>query len=469
MGNQKIRGKDLTNITYNSNKARSLAIDITSRHYKHATKSEKLDLLVRIRENPHNYAEDPILGIIAHEFIEVDKDKNLKEEIKLLNEPVDFKVYGRKLISSNAYQQMELAMRLPIAERGALMPDAHHGYGLPIGGVLATKNVVIPYGVGVDIGCRMSLSLFNIEPSYLQRNSYQFKLALKERTCFGSGGELPIRQDHAILDRDEFLMTPLLKQLHGKAVKQLGSSGSGNHFVEFGVVEVMEATEFGLEQGSYLGLLSHSGSRSLGASIARHYTELAKEKCLLPNQAQHFAWLDLKSEEGAEYWMSMNLAGDYAKACHDMIHLNLAKYLGIRPVAMVENHHNFAWKETSVTGEELVVHRKGATPAGKGLLGIIPGSMTAGGYIVRGKGEPNSLFSASHGAGRKMSRSMARDSYTVSELKKVLSREGVTLIGGSVDEAPVAYKDLDEVMSYQQDLVEVIGKFTPKIVRMDKN
>ena len=165
----------------------------------------------------------------------------------------------------------------------------------------------------------------------------------------------------------------------------------------------------------------------------------------------------------------MNLAGDYAKACHDQIHFHLGKYLGIKPIATVENHHNFAWKEKGLIGEELIVHRKGATPAAKDELGIIPGSMTTAGYIVRGKGEPSSLFSASHGAGRKMSRAKARQSYTGSEMKKVLSREGVTLIGGGIDEAPVAYKDLEEVMKYQDDLVETIGKFTPKIVRMDKN
>jgi len=188
----------------------------------------------------------------------------------------------------------------------------------------------------------------------------------------------------------------------------------------------------------------------------------------LPAHAQHFAWLDLESEAGQEYWLSMNLAGEYAKACHDQIHYHLCKYLGIKPVAKVENHHNFAWKEKGLTGEELIVHRKGATPAAKGELGIIPGSMATSGYVVRGKGEAASLFSAAHGAGRKMSRKKAKESYTGSELKKVLSREGVTLIGGGVDEAPIAYKDIDEVMESQVNLVDVIGKFTPKIVRMDK-
>lgn len=468
MGNQRLRGKDLKKIQYDSNRARSLAIDIMSKHYKHTSKLEILELLTQLREDPEQYQEDPILGILADEFMETDELK-VKQEVQILKESGDFKVYGRKLISSNAYQQMELAMRLPITEKGALMPDAHQGYGLPIGGVLATRNAVIPYGVGVDIGCRMSLSLFDIAPDFMKRKSYQFKLALKERTCFGSGSKLNVKQEHEVLDKDEFLSTPLLRQLHGKAVRQLGSSGSGNHFVEFGVVDLFDSNEFGIERGTYLGLLSHSGSRGLGAAIARCYTEIAKEKCLLPSNAQHFAWLDLNSEEGSEYWLAMNLAGDYAKACHDQIHFHLSKYLGISPIATVENHHNFAWKEKGISGEELIVHRKGATPAAKGELGIIPGSMATSGYIVRGKGEASSLFSASHGAGRRMSRTKARQSYTGSEMRKVLSREGVTLIGGGIEEAPVAYKDLDEVMKYQQDLVETIGKFTPKIVRMDKN
>lgn len=468
MGNQKIRGKDLKNILYHSNRAKSLAIDIMAKHYKHSSKVEKLDLLKTVREEPESFVNDPILGPLAEEFTERETS-NEKHEIALLEQSRSFSVFGRKLISSNAYQQMNLAMRLPIAEIGALMPDAHQGYGLPIGGALATKNVVIPYGVGVDIGCRMRLSLFDASPEYMKRNGYQFKMALKERTCFGTGGELGIKQDHEVLDRPEFRDTPLLKQLQGKAAKQLGTSGSGNHFVEFGEVELFDSDDFGLKRGTYLGLLSHSGSRGLGASVARYYTEIARERCLLPRQAQHFAWLDLDSEAGEEYWNAMNLAGDYAKACHDQIHYHLAKYLGLKSIAKVENHHNFAWKEKGLTGEELIVHRKGATPAAKGELGIIPGSMATSGFIVRGKGDVSSLFSASHGAGRKMSRKKARESYTGSELKKVLSKAGVTLVGGGVDEAPVAYKDLEEVMSCQQDLVETVGKFTPKIIRMDKN
>ncbi|MEO9803412.1 MAG: RtcB family protein [Reichenbachiella sp.] len=467
MGNHKLRGKDLKIINYKTNRAKSLAIDIMSMHYKHISKKERLNILKAVKENPDEYLDDPILGVLADEFSEKQQLK-VREEVQLLRELGDFKVFGRKHISSNAYQQMELAMSLPIVERGALMPDAHMGYGLPIGGVLATKNAVIPYGVGVDIGCRMSLSVFDTQPEYLKRNGYQFKLALQEKTNFGSGGKLNINQEHEVLDRKEFEATSLLRQLHSKAVHQLGTSGSGNHFVEFGEVELHSGNDLGMPEGNYLGLLSHSGSRGFGAAIARHYTDVAKNQCLLPRQAQHFAWLDMNSEEGQEYWLSMNLAGDYAKACHDQIHANLCRHLGIESVVKIENHHNFAWKETGLAGEELIVHRKGATPAAKGELGIIPGSMATDGYIVRGKGESSGLFSAAHGAGRKMSRSQARNNYTNSALKKVLNSQGVTLIGGGVDEAPIAYKDLNEVMASQKDLVDIIGKFAPKMVRMDK-
>ena len=163
----------------------------------------------------------------------------------------------------------------------------------------------------------------------------------------------------------------------------------------------------------------------------------------------------------------MNLAGDYASACHAQIHQRLAKTLGERPLAKVENYHNFAWKERLADGREVVVHRKGATPAGAGVLGIIPGSMTAPGFIVRGKGLAASLASASHGAGRLMSRTRAKAELGEAQVRKHLAEHGIELIGGGLDEAPMAYKDIHAVMASQHDLVDVLGCFTPKIVRMD--
>jgi tRNA-splicing ligase RtcB len=163
--------------------------------------------------------------------------------------------------------------------------------------------------------------------------------------------------------------------------------------------------------------------------------------------------------------MAMNLAGDYASACHEIIHNKMEKALGATILAKVENHHNFAWKEQH-KGEDVIVHRKGATPAGKGVMGIIPGSMTAPGFLVRGKGETQAINSASHGAGRQMSRTSAIKNITKNEMKSILKDHNVTLIGAGLDEAPMAYKDIHQVMAAQTDLVDVVATFTPKMVRM---
>jgi tRNA-splicing ligase RtcB len=183
---------------------------------------------------------------------------------------------------------------------------------------------------------------------------------------------------------------------------------------------------------------------------------------------RHLAWLDMDHTSGQEYWLSMNLAGDYARACHDQIHKNVAKSMGLKSIGKIENHHNFAWKEI-VDGQEMIVHRKGATPAGKDVLGIIPGSMTDPGFIVKGKGNIDSINSASHGAGRRHSRKETKSRNTKSAMRKQLLQNDVALIGGALDESPYAYKNLEQVMSYQTDLVDTIGKFTPRIVRMDRD
>jgi tRNA-splicing ligase RtcB len=187
--------------------------------------------------------------------------------------------------------------------------------------------------------------------------------------------------------------------------------------------------------------------------------------CVLPPEAKHLAWLDLNTEEGQEYWLAMTMAGDYASACHHDIHKRLARAIGEKPLAMVENHHNFAWKEVH-DGRELIVHRKGATPAGLNELGIIPGSMASHAFIVKGKGNVDSLNSASHGAGRNFSRTEAKRRITKHMVKDHLAERNVILMGGGVDESPMAYKNIDEVMGCQAELVDIIGTFMPRIVRM---
>ena len=465
MAKLKIKGKDIRKIGFPQNKIIGMAIDVIHRHFKYEKKENILALFEKLKERPQDFLEHEAIGNIAKLLMPVKEKKTF--EIAIADEPMDFNIFGREHIDDSAVHQMKNAMRLPVTEAGALMPDAHHGYGLPIGGVLATRDAIIPYAVGVDIGCRMALSIYDIPESYLKQHSYKLKTVLTDWTCFGMGKDLGVMQDHDVLDRKEFNEIPFLKNLHRKAQRQLGSSGSGNHFVNFGIVEMNFDNKLNIPEGKYLAILSHSGSRGLGATIANHYTKLAQEKCPLPREVKHLAWLDLNTEEGEEYWLAMNLAGEYASACHDRIHINLAKALGIKPIAKVENHHNFAWKEVH-NGEELMVHRKGATPAGKNVLGIIPGSMTAPGFIVSGKGEPASLNSASHGAGRQLSRTKAKQSITNSALKKMLKSEGIELIGGGLDEAPIAYKDIHQVMKSQKQLVNVEGTFFPKIVRMDR-
>jgi tRNA-splicing ligase RtcB len=256
---------------------------------------------------------------------------------------------------------------------------------------------------------------------------------------------------------------------------QLGTSGSGNHFVEFGAFTVPEdlwaekaRVLAPLEPGrSYLALLSHSGSRGVGNKIATRYSKIAEERRTgLEGEAKKLAWLELSSEEGQEYWLSMRLAGRFAAANHAVIHDRLARRIGAEALFVTEHHHNFAFTE-QWRGEEMIVHRKGATPAGTGVLGIVPGTMADTGYLTLGLGVEDSVNSASHGAGRRMSRTRAFKELDGAAWREALQEKGITLLGGALDEAPAAYKDVDGVMAAQADLVEAVGEFSPRIVRMD--
>ncbi|MDQ3190374.1 MAG: RtcB family protein [Bacteroidota bacterium] len=467
MNELKITGKDLKSIGFPEGKAIGIAKKVIRQNYTDLTKEKVLAILIKLVENPKNFLNVEPLSSIAQGLII--KTKEEKFPVIPLKETVDaYTIFGAENIEQGAIIQMEVAMRLPITIAGALMPDAHQGYGLPIGGVLATNNAVIPYGVGVDIGCRMALSIYDIPETHFSENENKYKRELIAWTKFGAGNgwQGKYRAEHEILDRPEFNMTPFIKNLHDKAFNQLGSSGGGNHFVEFGIIEFNNDDEkLNIKKGKYLALLTHSGSRGLGATIAGYYTRLAKDICRLPQEAANLAYLNLNSSEGQEYWMAMNLAGDYASACHEVIHERISKAIGAEVLARVENHHNFAWKE-KWNDQDVIVHRKGATPAAKDVMGIIPGSMTAPGFLVRGKGETNAINSASHGAGRQMSRTQAIKSITKEEMQKVLKDHGVTLIGAGLDEAPRAYKNIETVMASQKELVDVVAKFTPKLVRM---
>jgi tRNA-splicing ligase RtcB (3'-phosphate/5'-hydroxy nucleic acid ligase) len=397
---------------------------------------------------------------------------------EIRSEPLFYKVWGPDYIDSESRAQMDAAMRLPITVAGALMPDAHIGYGLPIGGVLAAENAVIPYAVGVDIACRVRLSIFPVSPIVVKQKAGQFKNALVDQTRFGMGSKWSEHQraEHEVLDDFAWSATRYLGSLKDTAYNQLGTSGSGNHFVEWCAFSLHKDDEqLGLKAGDYLALLSHSGSRGVGFKIANHYSELAMK--LHPNldkSVRHLAWLPLEWQEGQEYWLSMELAGRFASANHEVIHKRIAKAVGFKVVATVENHHNFAWKErihilpgSEESEREVIVHRKGATPAGASVLGVIPGSMADAGFVVRGKGENESLNSASHGAGRAMSRKKALQTITKTERDRYLKERGVTLIGGGLDESPHAYKNVEQIVAAQSDLVEVVGRLMPIMVRMD--
>jgi tRNA-splicing ligase RtcB (3'-phosphate/5'-hydroxy nucleic acid ligase) len=462
-----ITSKDLKEIGYKQGKPLGIALETAEKATRVFNKKQILTKLKKVLKQPQDFANDTLFAPVAKALIEA-ANMAANAPIPLKTTPDAFAIFGESQIEAGAIQQMQIAMRLQVTSAGALMPDAHQGYGLPIGGVLATKNAIIPYGVGVDIGCRMALSVYDIPEEHFFENKGIYKRELLAFTTFGAGNGFKGKDcaDHPVLDRKEFAMNTLLRSLKDKAYTQLGSSGGGNHFVEWGIMSFDEADAvLGVPKGRFLALLTHSGSRGLGATIAGHYTKIAKEQCVLPQEAINLAYLSMDSEAGAEYWAAMNLAGDYASACHEVIHQKLTKAIGATVLAKVENHHNFAWKEM-VNGEEMIVHRKGATPAGLGVMGIIPGSMTAPGFLVRGKGAVSSLNSASHGAGRQMSRTQAIKNINRADMKAILQEKGVTLIGAGLDEAPMAYKDIQQVMAAQTDLVDVVGKFTPKMVRM---
>ena len=413
-----------------------------------------------LTKNPQEFLNDEYFCQIA---AVLSKSQTARAAFVPREKPARYQQWGTDL-EPDAVWQMENACQLPISVCGALMPDAHVGYGLPIGGVLATKDAVIPYAVGMDIACRMKLTVLDLPVNVLTGQVDRLKNALETETRFGVGATFKNRREHEVMDED-WSFSPVVNRHKDKAWSQLGTSGSGNHFVEFGTL-TLDRDELGLNAGVYLALLSHSGSRGTGNEIATAFSSLAvKRHPELPKELMHLAWLDMDSAEGQEYWQAMELMGRYAAANHMLIHRHIARNLKVKVLLDVENHHNFAWKEQH-HGQDVIVHRKGATPAGDGVLGIIPGSMGTPGYLIRGKGKPESLNSASHGAGRKMSRKKAKESFTWHDAKKFLTERGVLLLSAGLDEVPMAYKDIEEVMAAQNDLVEPIARFDPKIVKM---
>lgn len=463
------------------------------------------EIRARLREvlaAPRGFVADAVFGPLAralvpgyglHSTHPVEASRFIPRE-----GPAPWRQWGENLDAASI-EQMVNACQLPVAVAGALMPDAHVGYGLPIGGVLAVDNAVIPYAVGVDIACRMKMTVLDLPVSALKGQIDRLIGAIETETRFGMGATFRQPNEHDVMDDPDWSCSPVTSQQKRKAWDQLGTSGSGNHFVEFGLL-TLDRADAGLEPGRYVALLSHSGSRGVGAQVAAYYSKVAMDAHPeLPKHLKHLAWLDLDSHAGQEYWQAMHLMGRYAAANHAVIHRRITKHLGADVLLDVENHHNFAWEaereERSAISHQseevsqapraverspadsrppvaksferrIIIHRKGATPAGRGVLGIIPGSMASPGYLVRGRGNAASLDSASHGAGRAMSRTAARNRCSWSEAKRLLRERDVHLISAGLDEVPFAYKDIDEVMARQTDLVEVIARFDPRIVKM---
>lgn len=428
-------------------------------------KSRLADEVKAIVEDPASFLTDPVRAGFAQALLDAAPPPRA--------EPISYRQWGSGL-ESEAVLQMEKACLLPVAVAGALMPDAHVGYGLPIGGVLATENAVIPYAVGVDIACRMKMTVLDLPVEDLDRRQDRLTRAIEAETRFGVGAAFKERRGHEVMDAD-WSVSPVTNQFKDRAWAQLGTSGSGNHFVEFGVFAAhgpirAPGQSQQLPAGSYVALLSHSGSRGTGAAVCDYYSQRAFSQFAdMPKELKRLAWLSLDSQEGQEYWNAMELMGRYAAANHACIHAHIAAHLGAQVLLDLENHHNYAWKERHAIGgveREVIVHRKGATPAGAGVLGIIPGSMASPGFVVCGKGNPESLNSASHGAGRVMSRARANKTIQWKAVKAVLRERGVTLISAGLDEAPMVYKNIREVMAAQSDLVTILGQFDPRLVKM---
>ncbi len=456
-----MKKRELRNLGIPGGKAMGLAIDVVKQLA--ASGVAKRDIraaLSALVETPEDYRDDANLGKLASALI---GSAAARARYVERGEPAPYRSWGSDF-DETSVQQMEHACRLPVSVAGALMPDAHTGYGLPIGGVLATHNAIIPYAVGMDIACRMKMSVLDMPVSAIRGAEGHLRNVLQEETRFGVGSGFKRRRDHAVMEED-WSVSPVTERNRDKAWKQLGSSGSGNHFAEFGTL-TLEQDDLGLEAGVYLALLSHSGSRGTGGSVAQHYSKAAmNQHPELPRELLHLAWFDLDSDLGREYWAAMELMGRYAAANHALIHRHVVKALKTKVLLDLENHHNFAWKETHF-GEDVIVHRKGATPAGEGVIGIIPGSMATPGYVCRGKGHPESMNSAAHGAGRAMSRTATKNAFTWNEAKRFLKERDVVLISAGLDEVPMGYKDIERVMAAQRELVDVVARFDPKLVKM---
>lgn len=427
----------------------------------------------RIARRAHNLINnegvkpEKALEMISNELGEPEK------KLKFTDRPQPITIYGDvgTDIDQTAYDQLEKACRLPVAIAGSLLPDAHPGYALPVGGVCALENAVSPAFVGFDIACRMKMSILDISVDDFEKRREKLAGDLDEVTSFGLGANFGFNQrEHPVMDDSRWSKIKRARQLKEKADRQLGSSGSGNHFADLMTGTVTEEKAWlPLEKGAeFVALVTHSGSRGTGHQLATYYKNVAEEytQRISRNISKSYAWLSLETEAGQEYWQAMQLMGEYASANHELIHHHFAKESGLDLVASYENHHNFAW-EKEVDGKKWIIHRKGATPAEKGVAGIIPGSMGTPSYLVEGKAGRESLWSSAHGAGRISSRTQAKKNHDEEAYQKHVRENDILTIRVAKDETYQCYKDIEHVMELQKDdLVEVVARMRPRVVVM---
>ena len=361
-----------------------------------------------------------------------------------------------------AVHQLETALSLPVAVGGAGMPDLHVGYSLPIGGVVVLDNAVSPAFVGYDISCMMMLTVLDtpsgLAPAKLTSPEVRrrFLAWVQASTSFGLGASTGGIQ-HPVMDDPLWREVPFLRGLKGLAADQLGTSGAGNHFADIVTGRYVDGS------GEFVALLTHSGSRGIGNKVGHEYAVQADRA--IPRGSRipaGYGWFDIHSAGGAEYLAVMRLMGEYAYANHEIIHARFLRACGLERKTMIWNRHNYAWVDE--TGQ--VCHRKGATPAEVGQMGIIPGSSGSDSFLVSGKGCAQAWNSASHGAGRPYSRSEAKRRYDPARFEAHMRRLGITHSGVAADETVAAYKDIQRVMAAQAELVNVLAVMSPRVVVM---
>ena len=378
-------------------------------------------------------------------------------------------------------QAVNLAHHPALVHHVALMPDAHQGYGMPIGGVVAAKDAVIPAAVGVDIGCGMIATETDIPAEVFAEMSFRraFQEKLKERIPVGEGESHKSTQNWEGFE-EYTANNGMRSNLWPSKLDRmnLGTLGGGNHFIELQKSTALDCSG-DPEGGAKVWLMIHSGSRNLGKRIEEHYHRIAARMCERfhsPLPDKDLAFLPIEEPTGHDYFTDMLFALRYAKENRrrmmEMMKATLAEFVpNANFLRTIDIHHNYAAFEEHF-GEKVCVHRKGATSAKLEEIGIIPGSMGTASYIVRGLGNPDSFMSCSHGAGRRMSRIAASTTLTVEECDKAMDGivcerwhkyKGFGKAKGRLDlsEAPQAYKDIEDVIASELDLVEPLVRLVP--------